>query len=194
MTIPEGVTFIDNSAFYNCTALTELHLPDSLTKIGIFVWFGCSSLKSVTIPPNLTRISSASFRECTALQEIIIPPTVTRIDALTFYECADLTIFGDTGSAAETYAIKNDIPFSPLNAVSTTETTSTLPAVPGGNDLNGDGEITIADAVLLARFVSEDKALTAKEITGILNAEPDQDADGRITIMDVNAILKTLSK
>ena len=59
-------------------------------------------------------------------------------------------------------------------------------------DFNGDGAVTVADAVLLARFVSEDTTLKAEEISKILDGEPDQDADGLVTVLDVNAILKKL--
>ena len=61
-------------------------------------------------------------------------------------------------------------------------------------DVNGDKEITVADAVLLARFVSEDTTLTEEEIYKILIAEPDYDDDGLVTILDVTALLKTLGE
>ena len=44
--------------------------------------------------------------------------------------------------------------------------------------------------MLLARFIAEDTELTAEQIDGILNNEPDYDGDGLVTIMDVTAILK----
>ena len=52
--------------------------------------------------------------------------------------------------------------------------------------------MTAVDAVLLARFVGEDPALTAEQIGRILNAEPDQDEDGLVTILDAAAILRKL--
>ena len=58
--------------------------------------------------------------------------------------------------------------------------------------MNGDGELTTADAVLLARFVGEDSTLTDKQIDKILNAEPNQDEDGLVTILDVFALLNKL--
>ena len=61
-------------------------------------------------------------------------------------------------------------------------------------DYNADGEITVADAVLLARFLVEDTALTAEQIAEILNHEPDFDDDGLLTIMDVTALLKKLTQ
>ena len=61
-------------------------------------------------------------------------------------------------------------------------------------DFNGDGEVSVADAVLLMRFATEDKTLTKKQVSLILNAEPDQDADGLVTISDVLVLLKKIDK
>lgn len=195
ITIPEGVTYIDNAAFYSCTALTEINLPDSLKQIGLEVLSKCPALESVTIPPNLERLDSFSIRECTALKFVTIPATITKISPLAIYECDDVTICGYTGSAAETYAKKNNIPFSALDPVETTTVTtaSTLPEALRGMDLDGNGEISMADAVLLIRFVGEDSALTDKQVTDILNAGPDQDSDGFVTAADVTALLEKLA-
>ena len=54
------------------------------------------------------------------------------------------------------------------------------------SDYNGDGEVTIADAVLLARFVGEDTTFTNEGIDKILSAVPDLDDDGFVTIMDAS--------
>ena len=63
---------------------------------------------------------------------------------------------------------------------------------PQNGDMNGDGEITVADAVLLARFVTEDDTLTEEQVDGILNEKPDLDEDGLVTVLDIRAILKKL--
>jgi len=45
VTIPDGVTRIDYSAFYGCDRLTEITIPDSVTKIGDYAFAGCEKLK-----------------------------------------------------------------------------------------------------------------------------------------------------
>ncbi|MBQ8921607.1 MAG: dockerin type I repeat-containing protein [Oscillospiraceae bacterium] len=72
--------------------------------------------------------------------------------------------------------------------------TTAEPLSPLNGDCNGDGEVTIADAVLLARFVAEDTSLTDGQIGRILDAEPDCDSDGLVTILDVAALLKPLGE
>ncbi|MBQ8920934.1 MAG: dockerin type I repeat-containing protein [Oscillospiraceae bacterium] len=62
------------------------------------------------------------------------------------------------------------------------------------DDMNGDGTVSVADAVLLARFIAEDESLSNDQIDKILHAKPDQDNDGFITILDVAMLLKKLSE
>ena len=55
--IPDGVTSIEDQAFYLCEKLSKVYLPASLSFIGKNVFSGCDSLKVVhvnaTIPPTL---------------------------------------------------------------------------------------------------------------------------------------------
>ena len=67
ITIPEGVTLIDESAFEDCV-----------------------NLKSVTIPKSITFLGRASFRECLSLKSIDIPERVTNIGIFAFYGCVSL--------------------------------------------------------------------------------------------------------
>lgn len=45
---------------------------------------------------------------------------------------------------------------------------------------------------MLARFIAEDDTLTADEIAGVLNAQPDRDKDGTVTLLDIRALLRKL--
>ena len=65
--------------------------------------------------------------------------------------------------------------------------------LPVRGDYNADGELTVADAVLLARYLAEDTGLTGEQIAEILIHEPDFNGDGAATILDVRALLKLLS-
>ena len=42
--IPDCVTSIGNSAFYNCTSLTSVTIPNSVTSIGNYAFSGCTGL------------------------------------------------------------------------------------------------------------------------------------------------------
>jgi hypothetical protein len=65
--------------------------------------------------------------------------------------------------------------------------------LPVRGDYNADGELTVADAVLLAHYLAEDTGLTGEQIAEILIHEPDFNGDGAATILDVRALLKLLS-
>jgi hypothetical protein len=56
-TIPDSVTSIGNSAFYNCQKLTSVTIPDSVTSIGNYAFYNCP-LTSVTIPDSVTSIGN----------------------------------------------------------------------------------------------------------------------------------------
>jgi len=61
VTIPNGVTDIGDSAFYNCTGLTGITIPDSVTSIGQYAFSICTGLTSITIPLNVASIGSNAF-------------------------------------------------------------------------------------------------------------------------------------
>ena len=68
VTIPDSVTSIGDSAFWDCTSLTSIAIPDSVTSIGSDAFNGCSSLTSISISDGVTSIGSDAFKNCTSLQ------------------------------------------------------------------------------------------------------------------------------
>ncbi len=89
--IPEGVTSIGKSAFYDCDSLTSVTIPDSVTSIDEEAFYECSSLTSVTIPDSVTSIGWCAFYECSSLTSVTIPDSVTSIGSGAFYGCSSLT-------------------------------------------------------------------------------------------------------
>lgn len=71
-TIPETVTHIGESAFVDCTQLTDITIPGSVTDIGAYAFSGCSGLTSVSIPQSVTEIQEATFSGCTGLTSVTI--------------------------------------------------------------------------------------------------------------------------
>ena len=62
--MPDGITSIDNYAFYNCNSLASVAIPDGVTSIGISAFYGCYSLANVTIPDGITSIDRSAFQNC----------------------------------------------------------------------------------------------------------------------------------
>ena len=163
------VESIGNSAFYDCESLTSLNIPNTVTSIGSSLASGCTALTNITLGGSITTIPSNSFYDCSALEKVIIPDSVTTIERYAFYRCDSLekiwipesvvtmengsvgnlggsiseilTIYGKAGSTAETYATENGIAFVDISDT----------IIMG--DVNNDGNITIADAVLLQKWL-----------------------------------------
>ena len=108
LTIPSGVTFIGDYAFYMCTSLTSIDIPDSVTSIGIYAFGGCG-LTSCTIGSGVTSIERNTFRNCTSLTSITVnattPPTLANVNA--FSSTNNCPIYVPSGSV-ETYKASNN--------------------------------------------------------------------------------------
>jgi len=72
VTIPNSVTIIEYSAFYNCSELTSVTIPNSVTTIGTWAFRLCSELTSVTIPNSVKTIGDNAFYKCSSLQQILV--------------------------------------------------------------------------------------------------------------------------
>lgn len=72
ITLHDGITAIEDSAFYNCSLLAEIELPDGVTVINNSAFYNCSSLTIINIPSGVTEIGYSAFNGCTALEEVHI--------------------------------------------------------------------------------------------------------------------------
>ena len=88
--IPNSVTSIGNSAFYNCDGLTSIEIPNSVTSIGERAFAFCDGLTSIEIPNSVTSIGNYAFESCSGLTSIEIPNSVTSIGRIAFLSCSHL--------------------------------------------------------------------------------------------------------
>lgn len=89
-TLKSSTIGIADSAFYNCTSLTDITIPNKVKYIGESAFSGCTSLASVTIPDGVKYIESFTFRNCTSLESVILPNSISFIDPLAFSGCTNL--------------------------------------------------------------------------------------------------------
>lgn len=89
--LPEGVTEIDNYAFYECSQIPTIVLPQSITKIGVYAFGFCENLRRITFPQNLETIQSSAFSNCKLLSSVTFKGTPTTIDSTVFVSCLHLT-------------------------------------------------------------------------------------------------------
>lgn len=109
--IPDSVSFMGSSLFMWCTSLTEVQLPASLNEVMGYTFSNCKSLESIVIPDGVEEIGDKAFYKCSNLKEVTIPASVTYIGDDVFVECGELTIIGEAGSYAQTYAQNKGITF-----------------------------------------------------------------------------------
>ena len=82
VTIPEGVTKIDDGAFYGCKSLTSVVIHAGVTKIGWGAFKGCESLSSVVIPAGVTEIGERAFLDCKSLSSVEFGGTLAQWEAI----------------------------------------------------------------------------------------------------------------
>ena len=59
--LPDSVTSIGDSAFYNCTGLTSVTIPSSVTSIGNYAFYYCSSLARASFTGNAPVVTADAF-------------------------------------------------------------------------------------------------------------------------------------
>lgn len=188
ITIPDKVTAIGDYAFSYCIRLTNVKIGNSTTDIGNYAFDGCESLTEIIFSNSITTIGDFAFRDCTNLKIVDIPYRVTDIGLGAFgyywgsgtvdYEPIDgFTIYGYTGTVAETYAKKNGFTFISLGNA------------PKSGDADGDGEITIMDVTDIQHYLSVMKT-HGNEKTMMF---ADVDKNGRVEILDATWIQRHLA-
>ena len=88
--IPDSVTMVGDYAFYNFTDLTSLSIGNRLTSIGTKAFALCAGLKQVTIGDRVAVIGEKAFSTCSSLQSLTIGSGVTSIGDKAFVACSAL--------------------------------------------------------------------------------------------------------
>ncbi len=125
--IPDTVTSIGKGAFYDCDGLTSVSIPNSVTSIGAKLFYDCDALTDVKLGNGITGLTESMFQHCDALANVVVPYRAASIGNNVFKDCVKLTevtiprgttsiqttafsypdiltIYGVSGTTAETYA------------------------------------------------------------------------------------------
>lgn len=172
--IPDGITVIRSGAFYNCSKLRDIIIPSNVTKIESCAFSGCNKLESVTIPNSVMSIQEAAFFDCGRIKTVYYNGTQAQWNAISIDRYND-NLKNATIRYTHVHQYIQDAVIIPTCTEQgyTTHTcvcgdsyvdnyTEALghrfvdgkcvvcgcPAVLPG-DVNGDGEVTDADAVYL---------------------------------------------
>ena len=215
--IPNTVKTIGNNAFSGCENLKEIELPEGIESIGANAFSGTgitsltipaslksgyasagmiamgaysmaedSNIKEVTFAEGTKKIPDRIFFNCSTLEKVNLPDSVELIGREAFAGCENLSdIIYNKDSDIKCYqdsfkdsGLAEKVPFKILEDSSETATYG---------DVNVDDDVTIADAVLLNKYLVDSATLSEQ---GMANA--DAYYDGRITSDDTLAILKLI--
>ena len=84
-----SVTVIEDSAFYNDKKLKNINISKSLKILKTYVFTNCG-LVNIEVPEGIISIYGACFASCTNLEKIKLPSTLETIDSTAFNSCSKL--------------------------------------------------------------------------------------------------------
>lgn len=93
--IPEGVTVIQQSMFYDCSQLEEVILPSTIEVISEYAFAGCKKLTKINLDKmcGLKCIKDHAFEGCTSLKRVALGRAVVEIGNAAFCGCSQLKVF-----------------------------------------------------------------------------------------------------
>lgn len=109
--IPTSVESIMDSAFLECTSLTNVAIPNGVTSIGNTAFWLCMSLINVTLPSSVTSIRSGAFGGCYGLGAITVDPLnamYRSVDGVLLNK-TDTVLIQFPGGKAGAYTIPNTV-------------------------------------------------------------------------------------
>ncbi len=83
-----GVVEIEQGAFHNCDALSELDF-DKVEIVGEKAFFNCKSLRSINLP-SIKRIGESAFQGCVQLSDAVFGEDLEGIEGGAFHNCPAL--------------------------------------------------------------------------------------------------------
>ena len=190
LVIPESVTSISSFAFLSCSELTSVTIPNTVTSIGDYAFEDCPRLVKATIGNCVTSMGTKIFNFCHHLDNVTCiagrPPVFS--DGGLFYDWgyyadATLHVLSESVTAYQSAQYWEDFSLIQGDAIFYML-----------GDVNGDGEINIADANNVIDIIinggSSDGHTRAPSpygdgwaITGDING------DSEVNIADINTVI-----
>ena len=90
LNLPEGISVIEERAFYQCSGIKEIVFPKSLRVIEPEAFMGCTGIKEVILSEGVTSIWDSAFEGCIGIKSVSIPSTVSGLGEGTFKGCKRL--------------------------------------------------------------------------------------------------------
>ena len=198
LSLPSSMKRIDEGAFMNCTTMKRLTTGNGVEEIGDKAFANCRMLSEVVIGNNLRVIGRELFSNCQSLQDVTVGLSVDSIGPNAFVGCRSLSrlkmypelppvvdseeSFPSTCYSSTTLIVP-DISFDDYYCAdiwTLFDNIISLDDVAVNGDVNGDGEVNIADV----------NAVIDTILSGMGGDESfDVNGDGEVNIADVNAVV-----
>lgn len=96
LTIPEGITKINDYAFYGLKGILTLTIPNNVKEIGMYAFYNCEDLSTINFgEKSVETIGAAAFGNCVCLNSVSLPQSLIHLSGLpyipgTFQGCTNL--------------------------------------------------------------------------------------------------------
>ena len=199
--VPAGVTSINDYAFIQCEGLTSLTMGGGVESIGEQAFLGCKQMTVATVGNGVRTVGEKAFNGCRSLQAVTLGSRVESVGMYVFGGCNALQTItsravtppylrGKTSFADKVYnnAVVR-VPRESVDAYREALVWKHFTNIQGVNflaeaaDVNGDGEVTIADVNLIIDAI----------ILGGTSAWPvDVNGDDDVSVADINAVVNII--
>ena len=191
VTIPDSVTSYGSQMFYDCDALTTVKLGSGMKTIPESMFEHCDVLESLRIPRRVTTIGDNAFKDCVKLTSITIPRSVTKISSNAFSYPKILTIYGVSGTYAETFAKENSIKFVDQQIKATAASLDkTELTINKGAAAQLNLSVTPENFTDIVDWKSTDTNIVTVSDNGVVKAVGVGTATVKVTVGDVSATCK----
>ena len=188
VTIPACVTVIDNSAFEDCHSLTSVVIPEGVEKVGNLAFSYMSNLERITLPSTLKEIGSRLLvwdgKLTIVVSNISVPFAVG--DNTFIYKSQwnnETGQYDYTPSPAKLLVPKGKV--AVYQSTAGWNWFADISELSDG-DANGDGEVTITDAVGIVNYILGNPSGSFNESAADVNG------DGKITITDAVGVVNII--
>ena len=163
VTVPSGVKYVASGAFSKNTQITSVVFPASVTQICDNTFWYCENLTSAELN-GAESFGFGVFGGCNKLTDLKVSGKLKTIDDYAFCDntaSATITFYGSESAWKQVQKPDND-PFLQKAKLVFDESHTPEPEEVEG-DLNADGKCSIADAVMLQKYLLTSGTLTADQ-------------------------------
>lgn len=89
--MPEKISAIGPTVFYECQSLKSIEIPAGITDVGSSAFYNCFNIQEIKLGNELTRISNGAFLGCASLKRLWFGKSVNNIGCYAFSGCPNLT-------------------------------------------------------------------------------------------------------